>query len=84
MVRKQYYWDSGVGIRYWSDKYKKPIHLIKESLVQEGHCSQIKHKEYERLPPDQYGRDLSKELRHNFELAEVCARLELEDLLEAS
>lgn len=83
MIRKQYYWDCGVGIRYWSEKYKKPIHLIKESLVQEGHCSQIKHKEYERLPPDQYGRDLSKELRHNFELTEVCNRLGLEDLLEA-
>lgn len=83
MIRREYYWDSGVGIRYWSDKYKKPIRLIKESLVQEGHCSQIKHKEYERLPPDKYGRDLSKELRHNFELTKVCTRLGLEDLLES-
>lgn len=83
IIRKQYYWDSGVGIRYWSDKYKRPIHLIEESLVQEGHCSQIKHDNYERLPPDEYGRDLPKELRHNFELAEVCSRLGLQDLLDA-
>lgn len=76
--RKKHYWDHGTGIRYWARHYRKPIELIKESYVEEGHCSQIKNPNYSRVSPNNERRDLSKDITRNFQLAEVCKRLELE------
>jgi len=81
--RQRYYWDHGVGIRYWARNCNGKVFPIKEDLVAEGHCTRIGNKQYERLSPDNAARFLSKELRHNFDLVKVCRDLKLEGLLDS-
>ncbi len=82
--RKKYGYDHGVGVYYWHKHYGGKVHGIPESLVDEGHCSRIKNAGYERQSPEDERRDLSKDLPHNYDLAEVCARLGLTRFLASS
>lgn len=79
--RRKYYWDHGVGIRYWSRNYGGRVVRIREADVSEGHCTRIGNKNYQRLGPDDATRLLTAELRHNFDLVNVCKKLGLEKLL---
>jgi hypothetical protein len=80
--RQRYYWDHGVGIKYWERNYRGEVIVIKESEVAEGHCTRIGNKNYQRLGPDNATRLLTAELRHNFDLVRVCKELNLERFLE--
>ena len=79
--RKTYYYDSGTGIRFWHKKCGGRMMLIPESFVSEGHCTRIGRKDYVEASPNDYKRDLSKELSLNSDLREVCDRLGVGDLL---
>jgi len=81
--RQKYYWDHGIGIRYWQRNYGGEVIVIKEDDVSEGHCTRIGNKSYQRLGPDNATRLLTTELRHNFDLLEVCKKLNLERFLDA-
>lgn len=80
-ARRKFYWDHGVGVKYWADRYKQRVHFVNERMLREGHCTQIKNNRYRRLSPNDERRDLSRDLSYNFELSEVCAKLGLKDLL---
>jgi hypothetical protein len=80
--RKGFYWDHGVGIRYWAKNCGGKVVTIKEDLVAEGHCTRIGNRNYQRLSPDNAARFLPKELRHNFDVVDVCRSLGLESLLD--
>lgn len=80
--RQRYYWDHGVGIRYWAKNCGGRVVSIKEDFVAEGHCTRIGNTQYQRLSPENATRCLSKELRHNFDVVEVCRALEIESLLD--
>lgn len=80
--RRKYYWDHGVGIKYWSRNYGGQVLEVKEAYVAEGHCTRIGNKNYQRLGPDDATRLLTAELRHNFDLVNVCKQLGLEKFLE--
>lgn len=80
-IRRRHYWDHGTGVMYWRRLTGAHVHEILESLVQEGHCSQIKNPRYRRLTPNNEHRNLSLDLSHNYDLAEVCRRLGLGHLL---
>ncbi|HHJ18559.1 MAG TPA: hypothetical protein ENJ84_01800 [Gammaproteobacteria bacterium] len=82
--RRRYGYDHGVGVYYWHKRYGGKVHGIPESLVEEGHCTRIKNVSYERLSPEDERRDLSQDLPHNYDLAEVCARLDLSRFLTLS
>jgi len=79
--RQKYYWDHGVGIRYWSKRYGGKVAAIQEKDVAEGHCTRIGNKDYQCVSPNTEARFLSKDLTHNFDLAKVCRTLELDAFL---
>ena len=79
--RSSYYWDAGTGIRYWHKHCGGKVDLIPESFVEEGHFTRIGRKDYKLASPDNHLRDLAKELPLNFELAECCRKLGLEQFL---
>lgn len=79
--RQAWYWDHGTGIRYWSRRYGRPVQLVRERYVREGHCTQIKNNDYQRISPNDEKRNLSLDIKHNFELENVCHRLGLGTVL---
>jgi len=79
--RQRYYWDHGVGIKYWKRNYGGKVLTIKEEEVSEGHCTRIGKNDYQRLAPDDATRLLPGELRLNFDLVRVCKQLGLERFL---
>lgn len=81
--RDRYYWESGVGIRYWSRRYGGKVITINESYVSEGHFTRINNPKYQKLSPDDYRRDLTLELPHNFPLLKAARKLGLESFLHA-
>jgi hypothetical protein len=79
--RARWYWDHGTGTMYWARHCGGKVVGIPARYVAEGHCTQIGNKQYERVSPNDPTRFLARDLRHNFELAEVCRSLGLEALL---
>lgn len=79
--RLKYHWESGVGIKYWSRKYGGRVKAIPEEFVSEGHFTRINNPDYINLSPDNFRRDLTKELRHNFQLATAARKLDIEEML---
>ncbi len=75
--RSKYYWDSGVGIRYWHKSCGGRVHLIPEEYIEEGHFTLIGRKNYKRASPTDHRRNLSLELSLNNDLKNACDKLEL-------
>jgi hypothetical protein len=73
--RSQYYYDSGVGISYWSQKYKQPILKLNERELTAGHCSAIGFKNYKKSVHKGLELDL------NYNLDSVAKQMGLQDLL---
>lgn len=82
-ARSRYYYDSGSGVRCWHKKLGGHMHLIDEAYIEEGHCTRIGRKDYKEASPNNFTRNLTKELSLNNELTEVCGRLGIADLLDA-
>lgn len=81
--REKLDYDSGVGIRYWSNRYNGHIRKIDIHLVKEGHCSEI-HKpgSYKNGPNHTNAmRNLSSELDDNYSIEDVARDLGIHDLL---
>lgn len=78
----KYYWDCGVGIRYWQKKCNGKVFNLDFVEVNEGHCTGIGRKGYVRKSPNNELRNLSAELAANYELADVCKRLGVAYLLQ--
>ncbi len=80
--RKHLSYDSGAGIYYWKKNYYGSIKEISSRLIDEGHCSEIKAKNYkeaaDHLTPM---RSLQSEIDANYRIEEVAARLGIADLL---
>jgi hypothetical protein len=84
--RSKVYWDHGGGIKYWYHQYGKKqfkVTKIKESHIEEGHCTRIRNKKYLPLSPNNERRDLSKDLNHNYSLKDECVRLGLKDIYDS-
>ena len=80
--RRQYDYDSGVGILYWKNNYRGSIVPISIHLVKEGHCSEIMSRNYKDAPNHlTAARDLNAELEKNFDLQVVAQRLGITHLL---
>ncbi len=73
--RANYYYDSGVGISYWAQRYKKTVFKLNEKELTAGHCSAIGFKNYKK--------SLHKglELDLNYDLNTVAAKMSLQDML---
>lgn len=79
-----YYWDHGVGIRYWHKHCGGRVQPIPEREVDEGHFTGIGRKDYQRLSPNNYERNMSLELSLNNDLAAACEKLGIGRLLGAA
>jgi len=79
--RAPYYWDCGAGIFYWHKRLGGDVGFIPESEVEEGHCSRIHNPRYKPVSPDNERRNLSVDLRHNYDLRDVCAQMGVADLV---
>jgi hypothetical protein len=75
--RKRYYWDHGAGISYWHRHCGGHVRLIAESYVAEGHFTGIGKPDYQRVSPQNFQRDLSKELSLNYKLADARRMLDI-------
>ena len=75
--RSHYYWDCGVGIRFWEKKCGGQVRSIPEAEIAEGHFTLIGRSNYKRASPVHFKRDLSKELSYNNDLEHACRSLEL-------
>ncbi|MTW21192.1 hypothetical protein [Allochromatium palmeri] len=78
---RKYYWDCGVGIMYWKRNIGGKIYDLNFKEVNEGHCTGIGRKDYIRSSPNNELRDLNAELSSNYDLREVCKRLDVTFLL---
>jgi hypothetical protein len=83
ILGQPYYWDHGTGIMYWARARKARVHRVPESLVAAGHFTSIGTKNYQRKSPNTHMRDLSADLRANFDLARCAEQMGLTDLLRA-
>ena len=79
--RKQYFYDHGGGIYYWHKFYGGKVHKIPLKPLVEGHCSVTSKQDYKRLSPRDARRNICQELSANFNLAEVCRKLDIEEFL---
>ena len=79
--RSEYYYDSGSGIRYWHRHCGGKVELIPEKFIAEGHCTRIGRKNYIEGSPNNSKRNLSLELNQNFNLIDVCKKLNLHNLV---
>ena len=80
--RRQYSYDSGVGILYWQKYYNGAVKSIDLRMVAEGHCSEIMSPTYKSAPAHQTAmRDLPSELDQNYSLEAQSRRLGLERFL---
>lgn len=75
--RTRYGYDHGVGILYWERRYGGRVVRIHQRSIEEGHCTGIGNKGYTRVSPRDERRDLTRELSLNYDLEEVCRRLNL-------
>jgi hypothetical protein len=80
--RSKYYWDSGVGVRFWHKHCGGKVHLIAESYVAEGHFTGTGRKNYKHMSPQNYRRDLSRELSLNYNLVDCCRKLGIQGLIK--
>ncbi len=80
-TRRRYYYDHGAGILAWHELHGGVVTPIEHRLVREGHCTRVGNTQYQRQSPQDDRRDLSKDLSYNYDLPEVCRRLEIEHLL---
>jgi hypothetical protein len=79
-ARKGYYYDHGAGVRFWHKRCRGNVHLIRENKISEGHCTRIGNKSYVIKSPNNFKRDLSRDLNGNFDLRSVCDKLDLMDI----
>jgi hypothetical protein len=82
--RSKYYWDHGVGVRFWHKHCGGQVHLIPESYIVEGHFTGTGRKDYRRALPNNFRRDLSRELSSNYDLVDCCRKLGIEGLMKQS
>lgn len=80
--RKRYFYDHGGGIYYWHKNYGGKVRRIKLEPLLEGHCSMTRVDNYKRISPRDARRNVCSELSMNFDLQEVCGRLDLEGFLD--
>jgi hypothetical protein len=73
--RSLYYYDHGVGIRYWEKYYGGKVRKISARFVKEGHFSQIGNPTYRR------GNSKAEEMAINFDLRKITCDLGIGDLL---
>ena len=76
-VRQNYTIDHGAGILVWQERYGGTVRAIPSAPLDEGHCTRIGNRRYKPQSPNDWRRDLSKDLPSNYDLKEVCARLGL-------
>lgn len=81
-AREKLHWECGVGIHYWSKKYSKKIVKIRECDIEEGHFTRIKNNGYVAQSPNDWRRNISKDLVANFDLVEACKKMGVSQLLE--
>ena len=84
LSRHWYYWDHGSGIRYWHRRAGGDCIVLDAGDFEEGHCSKIGRRDYiGRREPNgsDLRRNMGEELVHHFDLGEVCARLEIADII---
>lgn len=74
-IRKNYYYDSGVGIAYWEKKYRRRIVRLSERIYSPGHCSEIGHPNYIKSAHK------GAELDLNFQINDVARKFGLEQYL---
>jgi hypothetical protein len=82
--RSKYYWDHGVGVRFWHKHCGGQVRLIPESYIVEGHFTGTGRKDYRRAFPNNFRRDLSRELSLNYDLVDCCRKLGIEGLMKQS
>jgi hypothetical protein len=78
-----YYWDYGVGIRYWAEHHGGEVIPIDLVDVREGHFTGSGNAKYVALSPRDWRKDLALDLNANFDLAACCNQLNLGHLLIA-
>lgn len=77
-----YYWDHGTGIMYWKKKHGGKVIALREKDFAEGHFSQIKFDQYQRVSPNNELRDLRLDLNKNFQLKSCAQKLQLDTFLD--
>ena len=81
--RRRQYWDHGTGIYYWHRFCGGRVVTVNGKPLEEGHCTRINNPSFKPSTPIERDaqRLMRSDLAANFDLLEVCGRLELKDLL---
>lgn len=78
---REHYWDHGSGIMYWKRKHGGKVLKLQEKDFAQGHFSQIKFDQYQRVSPNNEFRNLQLDLANNFQLKTCAEKLGLESFL---
>lgn len=81
--RKRYYWDHGSGVYFWEKQCGGKVEIIESSAIKQWHFTKIGNKDFVRSAPIEQNasREMSVDLRRNFDLLKICRDLGLEDFL---
>jgi hypothetical protein len=81
--RLRRYWDHSAGLRYWHERYNRPVRLIPEARLAEGHFTQIGNPDYRNVTPNREDRNAGIDLRANFTVLQAAAKVGILDLLRS-
>jgi hypothetical protein len=81
------YWDSGAGVLYWHERYRRPVKIIPEAQLVEGHFSPIGNKNYRKrfraVSPDTETLNGGDNLRANITAVQAARELGILELFDA-
>lgn len=83
--KSKLFYDHGAGIKYWAKTHKPSkakVKLIPEQLLDEGHCTRIRSKNYVAQSPNNAKRNLTLDLAFNYNLETECKRLGLSHIFD--
>lgn len=78
---RNFYWDHGAGILYWEKYCHGRVIPIYAKTIDEGHFSQTRLRQYQRVSPNNHRRNLHLDLNHNFTVSDCAKLLGLEEFV---
>ncbi len=85
LARRSFYWDHGTGIYYWHKVKNGSVVPLAGKDFEEGHFTKIGNGGYKRTTPVRNGsdaeRNMSEEIKENFDLKSACLKLCIEHFL---
>ncbi|MGI9436928.1 MAG: hypothetical protein ACR2Q4_19210 [Geminicoccaceae bacterium] len=78
---QRFHWEYGCGVHHWKSTFGGRIHDIPEQRISYGHFTRIGQKSYKAAAENNVFRNLSRDIRSNYDLKDCTESLNLSHLL---